>query len=416
LGYAYDPIFSSHIQNFLGIIAIITKTARTPPRPSRKSALREGDSEARELGRAAARDAGDRIWPYRRGRGASGAGAIRPALKSARMQLYEPNGLTMAAKLFLCYRRDDSAHFAGRVQDRLGSEFGRDLLFMDVDTIPLGVNFSKVLREEVAKCRVLLAMIGPNWLDAVDKDGNRRLDDPNDFVRIEIAAALQRDIPVIPILLDGARVPKADELPKDLGELSMRNGLDVRHASFHNDIDRLVRNLKGQLGEADSEERRRDGDERRPARPAEDTAEWQRLQEEEKNQLQELEKTKENRGRAERWLLPLIGAGAAFVPTFLITPSEPSIALTTGMLSILYGGIAGMLVRNRVDILKAVAIPIIPAFLLLYSLNPAHIPSDVDTLRFAAMILGSGASCVWLALWLYSTWPRKQQKGSMRAL
>ena len=203
----------------------------------------------------------------------------------------------MAAKLFLCYRRDDSAHFAGRVQDRLGSEFGRDLLFMDVDTIPLGLNFSKVLREEVAKCRVLLAMIGPNWLDAVDKDGNRRLDDPNDFVRIEIAAALRRDIPVIPILLDGARVPKADELPKVLGELSMRNGLDVRHASFHDDIDRLVRNLKGQLGGVDAEERRRDGDERRLARAGEDTAEWQRLQGEEKNRLQEEEKTKEKRGR-----------------------------------------------------------------------------------------------------------------------
>jgi TIR domain len=314
----------------------------------------------------------------------------------------------MTAQVFVCYRRDDSAAFAGRVQDRLAQEFGRDLLFMDVDAIPLGVNFVTALHEAVAKCEVLLAVIGPNWLEARDDSGARRLDDPNDFVRIEIAAALQRDIPVIPILLDGARVPKADELPRDLGELSMRNGLDVRHASFHNDIDRLVRNLKGQLGEADTEERRRDGDERRPARPAEDTAEWQRLQEEENNRLQELEKTKEKRGRVERWLLPLIGAGAAFLPTFLITASEPSIALTTGMLSILYGGIAGMLVRNRVDILKAVAIPIIPAFLLLYSLNPAHIPSDVDTLRFAAIILGSGASCVWLALWLYSTWPRKQ--------
>lgn len=317
----------------------------------------------------------------------------------------------MAAKLFLCYRRDDSAHFAGRVQDRLGSEFGRDLLFMDVDTIPLGLNFSKVLREEVAKCRVLLAMIGPNWLDAVDKDGNRRLDDPNDFVRIEIAAALQRDIPVIPILLDGARVPKADELPKDLGELSMRNGLDVRHASFHDDIDRLVRNLKGQLGGLDAEELRRDGDERRLARAGEDTAEWQRLQEEEKNRLQEEEKTKEKRGRVERWLLPLIGAGAAFLPTFLMTASEPSIALTTGVISALYGGTAGMLVRHGVGILKAVAIPIIPAFSLLYSLNPARIPSAVDTLQFAAIILAPAASCVWLAFWLYSTWPRKHLSG-----
>jgi len=114
------------------------------------------------------------------------------------MPPFGPHGQTMAAKVFLCYRRDDSAGYAGRVQDRLEREFGRDLLFMDVDAIPLGVNFSKILREEVAKCGVLLAVIGPKWLDARDKNGNRRLEDPSDFVRIEIAAALQRDIPVIP--------------------------------------------------------------------------------------------------------------------------------------------------------------------------------------------------------------------------
>src|SRR5262249_49759992 len=93
-------------------------------------------------------------------------------------------------------------------------------LFMDVDAIPLGTNFSKVLHEEVAKCGVLLAVIGPDWSDARDEHGNRRLDDPNDFVRIEIAAALQRNIPVIPVLLEGARIPKADELPEDLKELA----------------------------------------------------------------------------------------------------------------------------------------------------------------------------------------------------
>src|SRR5262245_62901008 len=110
---------------------------------------------------------------------------------------------------------------------------------------PLARISRKLLHEEVAKCSVLLAVIGPNWLDARDENGNRRLDEPNDFVRIEIAAALQRDIPVIPILLDGARVPKADQLPKDLEELALRNALDVRHASFHNDMDKLIRGLKG---------------------------------------------------------------------------------------------------------------------------------------------------------------------------
>jgi hypothetical protein len=98
----------------------------------------------------------------------------------------------MATRVFISYRRDDSEVFAGRVYDRLEREFGREALFMDVDAIPLGLNFAKILRDEVAKCDVLLAVIGPNWLDARDEHGNRRLDDPNDFPRIEIATALQR--------------------------------------------------------------------------------------------------------------------------------------------------------------------------------------------------------------------------------
>jgi formylglycine-generating enzyme required for sulfatase activity len=150
----------------------------------------------------------------------------------------------MAGKIFISYRRDDSAGHAGRVHDRLEREFGANLLFMDVDAIPLGVNFIKVLRDEVAKCDVLLALIGPNWLNVRDEEGNRRLDNPSDYLRIEIATALQRDIPVIPILLDGARMPKASQLPEDLQELSVRNGLDVRHGSFRIDMDKLIGKLK----------------------------------------------------------------------------------------------------------------------------------------------------------------------------
>jgi WD40 repeat protein len=156
------------------------------------------------------------------------------------------------AKIFISYRRDESAGHAGRVQDRLEREFGRDLLFMDVDAIPLGLNFVKILREEVTRCSVLLAVIGPNWLNARDEEGTRRLDNPSDFVRIEVATALRRDIPVIPVLLDGARMPKADQLPEDLQELAQRNALDVRHASFHNDMDKLVKGLKALSGQAEA--------------------------------------------------------------------------------------------------------------------------------------------------------------------
>jgi hypothetical protein len=151
----------------------------------------------------------------------------------------------MVAKVFVSYRRDDSSGYAGRVHDRLEREFGANLLFMDVDAIPLGVNFIKVLREEVSKCDVLLAVIGSNWLGSRDEEGIRRLDNPNDFVRLEIATALHRDIPVIPILLDGAKIPKADQLPKDLKELALRNALDVRHTTFHTDMNKLIKELKG---------------------------------------------------------------------------------------------------------------------------------------------------------------------------
>ncbi len=148
-------------------------------------------------------------------------------------------------RIFISYRRDDSQGQSGRLYDRLATEFGRDLLFMDVDAIPLGVNFVKVLREEVGKCDVLLAVIGPSWLHVKDEDGGRRLDKSHDPVRIEIGTALARDIPVIPILLDGTRMPKPADLPDELRELSLRNGLDVRHASFHADMEKLVRGLKG---------------------------------------------------------------------------------------------------------------------------------------------------------------------------
>jgi hypothetical protein len=170
-------------------------------------------------------------------------GKVRPAVG-------EDGRAETPTNVFICYRRDDSAGYAGRIHDRLAHELGREHLFMDVDAIPFGMNFVKILRDEVAKCGVLLTVMGPKWGDVCDEDGSRRLDNSNDFVRIEIATALRRNIPVIPILLDGAKVPKADRLPKDLEEFAQHNGLDVRHASFHIDMDKLVKALRSLLGDA----------------------------------------------------------------------------------------------------------------------------------------------------------------------
>jgi hypothetical protein len=143
-------------------------------------------------------------------------------------------------KIFISYRRDDSAGHAGRVHDRLGSEFGEGLLFMDVDSIQSGVDFVKVIKREVASCDILLAIIGPTWARGSDSSKKTGLHDPNDFVRIEISAALERNIPVIPIIVDDAEIPAPNMLPVDLQPLSFRNGMRVRHESFKADMQKLV--------------------------------------------------------------------------------------------------------------------------------------------------------------------------------
>src|SRR5262249_52696145 len=131
----------------------------------------------------------------------------------------------------------------GRLYDRLAQSFGRKHLFMDVDHIPPGVDFVAHLNNQVAACDVFLAIIGPNWLTVTNEKGDRRLDAADDFVAIEIAAALARNIRVIPVLVDGARMPKVGELPKSLKPLARRQAIDLRHTRFGRDADALIKKL-----------------------------------------------------------------------------------------------------------------------------------------------------------------------------
>jgi cytoskeletal protein RodZ len=116
---------------------------------------------------------------------------------------------------------------------------------MDVDDIPLGVDFSKYIDEKVGKCEVFLAIIGRDWLRVTDADGNRRLDMPDDFVRLELESALHRNIPVIPLLVRRGSMPKAGDLPESIRELSKRNGMQIRpDPDFRTDCDRLIEGLE----------------------------------------------------------------------------------------------------------------------------------------------------------------------------
>lgn len=148
--------------------------------------------------------------------------------------------------IFISYRRQDSDAYAGRLYDRLVAHFGKARLFMDID-MDLGVDFVEEIGRRVALCDVLIAVIGRTWLDVKTEAGLRRLDDPADWVRLEIAAALGRGIPVIPTLVGGAKMPKASDLPATLSKLTRRQAIEIGHIGFHADVDRLIRGLDSTL-------------------------------------------------------------------------------------------------------------------------------------------------------------------------
>jgi TPR repeat protein len=149
----------------------------------------------------------------------------------------------MSGGVFICYRREDSAGFARLIYDRLTNKLGHDNVFFDVDNIAPGLDFVDILSERVGKCEALVAVIGRSWTSSVDVHNRRRLDDPNDFVRIEIEAALARKVRVIPVLVDGAAMPGRDDLPDSLKKLARRQGIEISHTRFDSDVERLTRAL-----------------------------------------------------------------------------------------------------------------------------------------------------------------------------
>ena len=153
--------------------------------------------------------------------------------------------------LFISYRRSDSEAYTGRVYDRLTLQFGKDTVFKDVDSIPLGTDFRTHLNAVVSQCQAVLAVVGPHWLEARDDSGARRLENRDDFVRIELEAALARGIPLIPVLVAGAAMPTAPQLPESLAAFAFRQGTAVRpDPDFHRDMDRLLASLQPLLGGA----------------------------------------------------------------------------------------------------------------------------------------------------------------------
>ncbi len=156
--------------------------------------------------------------------------------------------------IFISYRREDSEDSTRAIFESLRPQFGKDRLFMDVEAIALGSDFRDAVERSLSSCGVFLAVIGPNWLNAkasADPTGARRLDNPGDYVRQEVASALKkgRSLPVIPVLVRGASMPAADQLPDDLKDLAYRNALSLNNLDWDSNVAKLVDAIRPHVGE-----------------------------------------------------------------------------------------------------------------------------------------------------------------------
>lgn len=190
-------------------------------------------------------------WDYRRPRSRAEPVNARTEGSGAASEVCELNA---DGGIFLSYRREETGHVAGRLADRLIARFGEPKIFMDVDSIPLGADFIEIIQHAVRGCDILLVLIGPQWTKMVNSDGRRRLDDSEDFVVLEVREALDRSIPVVPILVDGAPMPRREDLPAPLQSLARRNAVRVDAESFRSDVSGLLEHLTDIMPEANPAE------------------------------------------------------------------------------------------------------------------------------------------------------------------
>ena len=153
----------------------------------------------------------------------------------------------MSGRIFISYRRIDSAGFAGRIADYFAMAQPEVTVFMDVNSIAPGANFPDTIKNGLAQSNVLLALVGPQWLTASTESGARRLDDPGDFVRLELKHAIEEKLTLVPILLDDTPIPAASDLPEELRPLTQYNAFRLRHDAFRRNVEALAEMLKPQL-------------------------------------------------------------------------------------------------------------------------------------------------------------------------
>lgn len=261
----------------------------------------------------------------------------------------------MAGNIFINYRRDDDAGFTQALYRRLEQTFPSESLFMDVDNIAPGLDFVQVLNEEVARCDVVIAVIGKNWLSAADETGERRLHNPEDFVRIEIESALAQKKRVIPVLVNDAKMPRSTELPESLKAFARCSAVRLTHERFRADTAGLIKSLEQVLSETEAG-RKADGDAVLRDAKAREKAEAERLRQERREQSRKRREGKTDaRPRNEiigvvgwiaglpseiNWHIPIALAAivllGCILPGRAFTPSD-QVGFSWGVISLAYG-------------------------------------------------------------------------------
>jgi hypothetical protein len=159
--------------------------------------------------------------------------------------LFADDDIFPMTSIFINYRRDDTSGYSGRLEERLASTFGNDAVFMDLGDIHPGTNFVRAIDESLARCDVMIVLIGRRWLEAEDASGRRRLDKPDDFVRLEIAKALERKMRILPVLVSSATMPSASDLPAPIAGLASIQALELSDERWDYDCEQLINAIGG---------------------------------------------------------------------------------------------------------------------------------------------------------------------------
>jgi hypothetical protein len=226
--------------------------------------------------------------------------------------------------IFISYRRDDSAGYAGRLYDDLCDRFGSEALFRDLDSLEPGADFVEAIEEALSNCDAIVVVIGQHWLISVDAMGQRRLQDPSDFVRLEVEAALKRGIRVLPVLVQGAKMPSLQDLPGTLAPLARRQACELSDSRWKYDVGQLIQVLEESL-------KSRPAKNKRPRTP---------------------ETQAQKKGFFTPWCtgLGLLGVGIAALNTYVQGDSVPSPTLAF-ILVLIFPGLPLMAVGKVIDYL-----------------------------------------------------------------